>query len=115
MSDQPPPPEDPSSDQPDEPESEQPTSCCLLRRKILVGILRVLSEDECGVPDSELADVLRFDLASADGKPVLGFMFCPWCGQPRDQQGETRIVSLAPPPEPDEGDDFSPGDYSPEE
>lgn len=93
-------------DVPEEPEEgdEQPVTCCLLRRKILVGILRVLSEDECGVPDSELADVLRFDLASADGKPVLGFMFCPWCGQPRDQQGETRIVSLAPPPEPeDEG------------
>ncbi|HBP21925.1 MAG TPA: hypothetical protein DEA08_29590 [Planctomycetes bacterium] len=109
MSDQPPPERD---DEPEEPESgdEQPTTCCLLRRKILVGILRVLSEDECGVPDSELADVLRFDLASADGKPVLGFMFCPWCGQPRDQQGETRIVSLAPPPEPDDGGDFSGSD-----
>jgi len=107
MSDQPP----PESDGEPEPESddEQPVTCCLLRRKILVGILRVLSEDECGVPDSELADVLRFDLASADGKPVLGFMFCPWCGQPRDQQGETRIVSLAPPPEPDDDD----GGFSP--
>lgn len=113
MSDRPPP---ESDGEPSESESddEQPATCCLLRRKILVGILRVLSEDECGVPDSELADVLRFDLASADGKPVLGFMFCPWCGQPRDQQGETRIVSLAPPPEPDD-DDFTPGDASPDD
>jgi hypothetical protein len=86
------------------PEGEGLTTCCLLRRKILVGIIQVLDEATCGVGDSELADVLRFDLASADGKPVLAFRFCPWCGEARDPGGETRIVSIAP----REGDDDDP-------
>ncbi len=89
----------------DDAEQEQePPTCCLLRRKIVVGILRVFSEEECGVSDSELVDVLRFDLATPSGKPVLAFRFCPWCGEPREPGGETRIVELHEP----EGDDASP-------
>ena len=82
---------------------ELPQTCCPLRRKVLVGILKVLSEEECGVPESELADVMRFDLESPSGKPVLAFRFCPWCGAPRDPGGETRIVDIAGPKP--EGDD----------
>lgn len=102
--------------------SEDPTqppvgaTCCLLRRKILVGILRVLSEEECGVPESELADVLRFDLASPQGRPVLAFRFCPWCGKERDLAGETRIVDVAFGPPPGASDeDEEPGWLPPEE
>ncbi|MGE0712766.1 MAG: hypothetical protein AB7N76_11285 [Planctomycetota bacterium] len=90
----------------DEDEPAPPVTCCLLRRKILVGILQVLNEEQCGVGDSELADVLRFDLSSPDGKPVIAFRFCPWCGAPRDPGGETRIVSISPPE--DEDDDEGP-------
>ena len=84
----------------DEPTSP-PGTCCALRRKLLVGILRVLTEEECGVGDAELADVMRFDLSSPTGKPVIAFRYCPWCGKPRDERGETRIVDISP-AEPDE-------------
>lgn len=78
------------------------TTCCGLRRKVVVGILAVLPVEHCGVPDSDLADVMRFDLAGTEGRPVIGFRFCPWCGCPRDASAETRIVSPADcPPESD--------------
>lgn len=64
-----------------------------------MGILRVLSEEECGVPESELADVVRFDLSAPSGKPVISFRFCPWCGTPRDPTQETRIVDILGPPD----------------
>lgn len=83
--------------EPEEPEEpdDSPT-CCQYRRKVLVGILKVLTEQECGVPDAEMADLLRFDLASPTGKPVLAFRYCPWCGRARDPGGETRIVDFSP-------------------
>jgi hypothetical protein len=91
-----------SDEQPtDEQPASPPETCCPLRRKLLVGILRVLSEDECGVGDSDLVDVMRFDLTSPTGKPVIAFRFCPWCGKPRDPHGETRIVDIGP-ADPDE-------------
>lgn len=100
MADEPTPPEDDE----DEDDIEELTSCCAYRRKILVGILRVLTEEECGVPDSELADVILFDASSPSGKMVLAFRYCPWCGKPRDEASESRITDvLAPPPDaPDE-------------
>ncbi len=91
-----------------ESEESAPSTCCPLRRKIVVGIFRVFSEEECGISDSELADVMRFDLATPSGKPVLAFRFCPWCGKPREDGGETRVVDVVEPPldepedEPDE-------------
>ena len=65
-----------------------------MRRKIVVGIIKVLNEEDCGISDAELADVVRFDLQTPDGKPVLAFRFCPWCGAQRDPGGETRIVDV---------------------
>ena len=85
----------------DDPEQEA-DSCCPYRRKIVVGILKVMSEEECGIGDADLADIMRFDLAGLDGKPVLAFQFCPWCGKPRDPGGETRVTDVRR-PEPDEG------------
>lgn len=69
-------------------------TCCAMRRKVVVGILGVLPEAQCGVPDSELADFMRFDLEAPGGKPVIAFRFCPWCGAPRAPDGEVRIVDV---------------------
>ena len=83
-------------------------NCCPMRRKIVVGIIKVLNEEECGVSDTELADVMRFDLETPDGKAVLAFRYCPWCGKPRSAGGETRIVDVRfgpfqdPDPDPDQ-------------
>ena len=71
------------------------STCCLMRRKVVVGILGVLPEEQCGVPDSELADFMRFDLQTPDGKPVLAFRYCPWCGAARGPEAELRIVDLS--------------------
>lgn len=74
-------------------DEQGPQTCCLVRRKIVVGIIAVLPEDLCGVPDTELADVLRFDIESPCGKPVLSFLYCPWCGKPRRPGDEYRITT----------------------
>jgi len=75
-------------------------TCCVYRRKIMVSIAAVLPEAACGVSDSHLADLLRFDLDSPTGHPVLAFRFCPWCGKARDLDGETRITDVVSPPPP---------------
>lgn len=93
MSDEPREPEGPESDGAAE-RGPEPKSCCPIRRKVLVGILSVLPEEACGVPDSELADVVRFDLQSGSGRPVIAFRFCPWCGKSRGPEDELRIVDV---------------------
>jgi hypothetical protein len=92
-----------SEDSEDSEEPTPPQTCCPYRRKVLVGILKVLTVDECGIPDADLADVMRFDVASPTGKPVLSFLYCPWCGKPRDPNGETRIVDVSPADDPSGG------------
>ena len=91
------------------------TTCCAMRRKVVVGILGVLPEQQCGVPDSELADFMRFDLQTPDNKPVLAFRYCPWCGVPRSPDAEVRIVDVSVGQgEPDESGEFEPPtDYEP--
>lgn len=57
--------------------------CCGMRKKIVVGIAGILSEEQCGVPDSVMVDYHDFDYQSDSGVPVslaLKFAFCPWCG-----------------------------------
>lgn len=71
-------------------------TCCSIRRKVMVAIVAVLPEEQCGVPDSELADVMRFDLGAPTGKPILGFLFCPWCGKPHQAGDERRVTDLSP-------------------
>ena len=85
-------------------------TCCAMRRKVVVGILAVLPEAQCGVADAELADFLRFDLESPGGKPVLAFRFCPWCGTARAPDAETRIVDYEVRAEPggEDEDGFEP-------
>jgi hypothetical protein len=104
--DPPPPPPSPSPDSPDGTDAPEvvegigpdapppPRTCCPMRRKVVVGILGVLPEQQCGVGDAELADFLRFDLQTPDGKPVLAFRYCPWCGAARGPDTEFRIVDV---------------------
>ncbi len=92
-------------------EAAAPPSCCAMRRKVIVGILAVLPEAQCGVPDAELADYLRFDLDAPTGKPVLAFRFCPWCGERRGPGTEHRIVDIqvvGGDASDDDDDDFTP-------
>lgn len=53
-----------------------------MRKKIALGILGVLSEEACGVPDSDLADFMSFDKSGPKGEPVLQLRYCPWCSFP---------------------------------
>lgn len=69
-------------------------TCCLYRRKLVIGLLAVLPEEECGVKDSEVADLIDFDLQAPSGKPVIRVRFCPWCGKPWDGKSEQRIVDI---------------------
>jgi hypothetical protein len=71
---------------------EPGTSCCLARRKLVVGILAVLPEEECGVSNTEIAEFIRFDLKTPKGTPVISFRYCPWCGTERALGTETRIT-----------------------
>jgi hypothetical protein len=84
-----------------------------MRRKVVVGILGVLPEEQSGVPDSELADYMRFDLQTPDGKPVLAFRFCPWCGAARTPDAEVRIVDVRLDKPGEEPDFDGPGDEGP--
>jgi hypothetical protein len=61
--------------------SDTTVCACPFRKKIAIAIIGVLDEAECGVPDSELIDILDTDLAGPDGKPVLRIRYCPWCGK----------------------------------
>jgi len=71
-------------------------TCCPYRRKILVGILAVLPEEQCGVSDAEVADLIDFDMESPTGKPVIKFRFCPWCGKAMTSDSEVRITEVVP-------------------
>lgn len=70
-------------------------TCCQYRRKFVVGILGVLPEEQCGVADSEIADLIDFALPSPSGKPVIRFRFCPWCGKPFTPDSEIRIADIS--------------------
>lgn len=76
-------------------ENEKKT-CCLMRRKILIGIIAVLTEEQCGVSDAQLADVVDWGKATPSGKPVIAVKFCPWCGTPRTDDIEAVIVDPVP-------------------
>lgn len=69
-------------------------TCCDMRRKVTVLLGPILPEELCGVPDTILADYVRFDLdaEAPDGRtlPVIGFRYCPWCGKPFTADSEMR-------------------------
>lgn len=68
------------------------TSCCAIRRKVVVGVLAILPEADCGVSDAELVDFMRFDVRSPGGPPVLAVRHCPWCGALRTPGTEERVT-----------------------
>ena len=76
-------------------EAPKKETCCLYRRKIVVGVIGVLPEEKCGVSDVELADLFDPDIKAASGLPVLRFRFCPWCGSPSTPDSEYRVTDFA--------------------
>ena len=66
--------------------SEEKASCCQTRNKVIVGIFDVLSQEDCGIYDQELADFMLFDVTTPEGKPVIMFKYCPWCGTEIDMK-----------------------------
>jgi hypothetical protein len=84
-------------------------SCCDMRRKIAIGIAKVFSEDECGIPDSAMLDFHNFNYSSPTKLPVavaLAFKFCPWCGARRDNSNmERRATEVIRPLRSDADDD----------
>ena len=76
--------------------SNQVKSCCDIHRKVALAIARVYTEEECGVPDSTLADYHDFNYQSPSNLPVgaaLSFRFCPWCGEVRDDKDPDRRMT----------------------
>ncbi len=76
-----------------------PKTCCQMRRKVVLLLGPVLPQNVCGVPDSELADFLRFDITGPQNQngqsmPVLATRFCPWCGTRRNDNDETRVTAI---------------------
>jgi hypothetical protein len=73
--------------------------CCLMRKKVMAAPL-VLTEKFCGVPDTVLADFVRFDLPNTpvdtNGRPVpvIKWAFCAWCGH---RLSDSEPVRIAPP------------------
>ncbi len=54
---------------------------CPMRRKIKLAIVANHTAEECGVPDSEVADFWQPDLTGVHGHPVIKLRYCPWCGR----------------------------------
>ena len=68
--------------------------CCRLNVKIRIASV-VLSEQQCGIPDSELIDVLHMDWPEP-GMCTIVARFCPWCGKPIIKEN----ARITPPPIP---------------
>lgn len=62
---------------------KMPLACCKLRKKIAISLM-MLPESICGIPDSEVLDVLTFE--KVDGLDGVQPRFCPWCGKPWGRQ-----------------------------
>jgi len=77
--------------------SEQKNHCCDMREKVGLGIAKVFSEQECGVPDSTMVDYHDFDYTSPSELPVaaaLSLKFCPWCGEARQHDEQRRTIEI---------------------
>jgi hypothetical protein len=94
-----------------------------MRRKVALGIAKVFTEAESGIPDSVMMDHHDFDYTSPTKLPVaaaLVFKFCPWCGQRRDATSEQRRTEVirrldSSSPDDDHGEDWKKGAESDEE
>jgi len=71
-----------------------------MRSKVSLGIAKVYSEEDSGVPDSVLVDFHNFDYVSESKLPVaaaLTIRFCPWCGAERQAGDEKRTTEVIRP------------------
>lgn len=93
--------------------SETKNCTCNMRKKVALGILGVLSEKACGVPDSELADYMSFDKSGPNGEPVLALRFCPWCSLPITK--EERITHVEFQDDSNEGEEWKNGNNDEED
>lgn len=75
------------------------TEECVLRRKIALTPFNV-PERYCGVSDAEVADAMATFEKSPQGRPIVTFQFCPWCGEKWYPTG--RIIEIMRPVAPDE-------------
>jgi len=67
--------------------------CCPIRQKVVLALDKVLHADFCGVPDTELLSVLRFNPNEKNTTPTLCFNYCPWCGEALKYPTEDQINS----------------------
>lgn len=68
-----------------------------MRKKVGLGIAKVYSEKECGVPDSAMADYHDFGYTSPTRLPVMAALklrFCPWCGAERRPDDQRRTIEV---------------------
>jgi hypothetical protein len=75
---------------------EQKTACCDMKKKVGLGIAKIYTETECGVPDSVMVDFHNFGYESPSNLPVaaaLKLKFCPWCGTERSSE-RGRIIEV---------------------
>lgn len=69
--------------------------CCDMHKKIVLRIAKINTQAECGVPDTIMTDYHDFGYESKSNLPVaaaLSFRFCPWCGEARDDNDQTRRI-----------------------
>lgn len=86
-----------------------PDVCCPMRIKVIVAVIGSVSQERCGIPDSEMAPFIRFDMqapARPDGQPnkkaVIQFKYCPWCGKAYPPNARLRVVDIQDQLSPDE-------------
>ena len=68
-----------------------------MRSKVGLGIAKVFSEEECGLPDTVMLDYHDFSYTSSSQLPVaaaLSLKFCPWCGTERRDDEERRTIEI---------------------
>lgn len=75
---------------------------CQMRKKVAIGVVAVIPEEICGIPDSELSDFVNFDLGGPGSSPVLQIKFCPWCGKLAPKPERITQVDFEQPEEDDE-------------
>ena len=71
--------------------------CCPMKEKVILGIAKVLSEEECGIPDSALVDYHDFEYESPTKLPIsaaLTTRFCSWCGAEKNLDDKRRITEV---------------------
>lgn len=79
--------------------SVKPRCSCQMRRKVQINGFTHVSFEDCGVPDSVIADFVKWDVMSPMGRPVLVFNFCPWCGDRWMNPDEQGSIQESPYPD----------------